>query len=260
MIRALSRTIKIVQLTDCHLPENPRQLYRGIDAYKNLQTMLPIVGEYQPDLILATGDLSEEAGPVSYRAIQGFLKGPGPPVLALPGNHDDANAVAEIFPGSPVDTVSVSECGEWKIIRLNSCLRSSPAGRLNESVLSELEQVLSDEPARSTLVALHHPPINIGSPWIDKYRLQSPARFLGLIDRFACIKVVLWGHVHQVHATDRHGIAMLSGPSSAINSLPGQKKFTSDLTGPACRWIELGAQGKVQTGIFYAERAGPGGP
>ena len=64
--------------------------------------------------------------------------------------------------------------------------------------------------------------------------------------------MVVWGHIHQVHDTEMDGIAMLGGPSSAINSLPGAEKFTADSLGPACRWLELGEDGTIRNGIITA--------
>ena len=55
-----------------------------------------------PDLLLATGDLSEDGSRTSYLALRNYLKPLGIPVLALPGNHDDPGLLAEVFPGSPV--------------------------------------------------------------------------------------------------------------------------------------------------------------
>lgn len=203
----------------------------------------------KPDLLLASGDLSEDGSRASYQALQQFFKPPGIPVLALPGNHDDAVLLAESFHGSPVDTIRVTDHGSWQIIRLNSCLPGKPEGRFSEKTLAQLEFILGHHQQRPRLIAMHHQPIPVGNPWIDKYPLLDPEAFLQLIDDYPDIKAVLWGHIHHAFETDRNGTAMLGGPSSAINSLPGVQKFTEDPAGPACRWLELRADGTLQTGI-----------
>lgn len=238
----------IAQVTDCHLPADPQQAYRGIKPHENLKMLLQKVKDLKPDLLLASGDLSEDGSRASYRALQRLFKPLDIPVLALPGNHDDAGLLAEVFPGSPLNNVAVSEHGPWQIIRLNTCLPGKPEGRLGDKTLAELEGLLRND-KRPRLVAVHHQPIMIGSPWIDKYRLFEPQAFLRLIDRFPDIKAVVWGHVHQAFESDRKGTAMLGGPSSAINSQPGAQKFTADPTGPACRWLELQADGTILTGM-----------
>jgi 3',5'-cyclic AMP phosphodiesterase CpdA len=95
----MSDVIHIAQITDCHLPADPKQAYRGIDPYKNLQTLLTKVKSLKPDLVLASGDLSEDGSQGSYTALKHLLNSIDVPVLALPGNHDDAVLLAQIFPG-----------------------------------------------------------------------------------------------------------------------------------------------------------------
>lgn len=203
-----------------------------------------------PDLLLATGDLSEDGSRASYLAMQKLFKPLGVPVLALPGNHDDAAQLAEAFPGSPVDTIGVSEYSPWQIVRLNSCVPGKHDGHLSERVLLELEDFLECNAHSPLLISVHHQPICIGSPWIDKYRLFDSEEFLCLVDRHPNVKAVVWGHIHQAFETDRNGTAMLGGPSSAINALPGAQKFTPDSIGPACRWLELREDKTLLSGII----------
>lgn len=240
----------IAQITDCHLPADQQQEYRGINPHKNLQALLDKVKALRPDLVLATGDLSEDASPTSYKALKELFNELNAPVLALPGNHDDAAMVAEFFPGSPVDSISVSEHGAWQIIRLNSCIPGKPDGRLSEQTLTELAELLASNDKQARLIAVHHQPFSIGSPWIDKYRMFDSEAFLQMVEQCPGVRAVVWGHIHQVFEVERSSTAMLGSPSSAINSLPGAQKFTADGAGPACRWLELSADGGFRTGII----------
>ena len=243
----------IAQITDCHLPADPKQKYRGINPHDNLQMLLKKVSAIKPDLILASGDLSEDGSRISYETLRKYFAPLVIPVLALPGNHDDADLLAEVFPGSPVDTIAVSKHGPWQIVRLNSCLPGKPEGRLSEKTLLDLKAFLQGQGQDPVLIALHHQPILTGSPWIDKYRLFEPEAFLQMIDEYPDVKALVWGHVHQVFESDRKGTAMLGSPSSAINGLPGAQKFLPDPVGPGCRWLELKADGTILTGIFPSE-------
>jgi Icc protein len=242
----------IAQISDCHLPADPKQKYRGINPHKNLKTLMRNVKAMKPDLLLATGDLSEDGSRKSYRLLKQYLNLPGIPVLALPGNHDDAELLAEAFPGSPAETIAVSDHGPWQIIRLNSCLPGKPEGRVGDRALRDLECLLRDGTQRPRLIAVHHQPISVNSPWIDKYPLLNPEPLLQMIDHHPIVKAVVWGHIHRAFEAQRTGTAMLGGPSSAINSLTDVQKFTEDPAGPASRWLELGADGSVQSGIIQA--------
>ncbi|MGA9574035.1 MAG: phosphodiesterase [Lysobacterales bacterium] len=246
----MKNATRIAQLTDCHLPADPKRTYRGVNPRDELESLLKRVVAFQPDLLLLTGDLSEDGSGVSYRDLQAYLKPLGVPLLALPGNHDDAVLLNECFPGSPVESLSISGHGAWQLIRLNSCMPGRPEGHLDEMVLTELDGFLKNNQNQPQLIALHHQPIAVGSPWIDKYPLLDPQRLLRIIDRYPGVKAVVWGHVHQAYDTDRNGTAMLGGPSSAINAKPGMQKFTPDPKGSAFRWLKLGNDNTISSGIM----------
>jgi Icc protein len=245
----MGSVLNIVQISDCHVSADPCQTYRGINPHQNLQALMQKVRELKPDLLLATGDLSEDGSAESYRLLKQYLYLPATPVLVLPGNHDDPVALNSAFPGSPVDSIAVSEHGPWQIIRLNSCVPGKPEGHLADVALTELETLLSTDQQRPRLISVHHQPIPVANPWIDKYPLDNPGRLLQLIDETAGVKIVLWGHIHHSFATELGGTAMLGSPSSAINSLTAVKRFTADPAGPACRWLQLNSDHTFLTGI-----------
>jgi len=244
--------LRVAQVSDCHLPADPRGSYRGIDPRLNLEALLDEVKAKQPDLLLLTGDLSEDGSAASYRALRSIFQSAGVPILALPGNHDDAVMLEDTFPGSPVDTIRVSEHGAWQIVRLNSCLPGAPEGRVSERAIADLQEHLAGDTGHAQLIALHHQPVAVGNPWIDRYPLLNPEPLLQLVDRYRSVKAVVWGHIHQAFAAERNGAALLGGPSSAINTLPGMQKFTPDRTGPACRWLKLSADHTLSTAIVLS--------
>ena len=47
-----------------------------------------LVAEIEPALIVATGDLTHRGSPLQHEQAAAFLQSLGPPVLAIPGNHD----------------------------------------------------------------------------------------------------------------------------------------------------------------------------
>ena len=67
-----AKSILIAQISDCHLPADPDQDYRGINPLKNLKTVIKRVQALKPDLILATGDLSEDGSRQSQH-LKNFL-------------------------------------------------------------------------------------------------------------------------------------------------------------------------------------------
>lgn len=250
MILPVHRPVYIAQVTDCHLPADPEGAYRGINPRLNLEALLEKIRAGRPDLLLLTGDLSEDGSRASYRALKTIFQSLQVPVLALPGNHDDAALLEATFPGSPVDTISVSNHGAWQIVRLNSCIPGAPEGRVSDRAIADLEQHLADNAGRAQLIALHHQPVAVGNPWIDRYPLMNPQPLLQLIDGYPNVKAVVWGHIHQDFIDQRNRAVMMGGPSSAINTVPGMQKFTPDrMMGPAFRRLKLNADHTLATGI-----------
>lgn len=243
----------VVQVSDCHLSADVQQHYRGVNPHENLRLLLQEIKHLKPDRILATGDLSEDGSKKSYRTLQHLFSQLRIPVLALPGNHDDAPLLARTFPGSPVRRVTVSVCGAWQIIRLNSCMPGRPEGRLDAASLVELEDLLRVNRQQPKLIALHHQPLLIGCAWIDRYPLTEASAFMRLVGQYPAVKAVMFGHVHQGFESIESGTQMLGGPSSSANCLTGVSKFTLDPAGAAGRWLKLSDDGSLQTGLIYAQ-------
>ena len=79
--------------------------------------------------------------------------------------------------------------------------------------------------------------------------LDNPAAFFRVIDRYPQVRGVLWGHVHQEFTGRRDQILLLGSPSTCIQFLPGSRAFAMDSLTPGFRWLELRADGRIDTGI-----------
>ena len=251
MIGQSATTLRIIQVSDCHVSADPQATYRGIKADRNLRSLLPVLRRWQPDLLLLTGDVSEDASPAAYGRVSALLGTIGAPVLALPGNHDDVTVMQRYFPLGPWGGVFERAGKRWRIILLDSTRPGQISGSLSTECLDRLESSLGRHPGSPTLVALHHQPVHVNSPWIDRYALERPEPFMELLDRHPDIRCVAWGHVHQAFETELNGRLLLGAPSTAANSLPNARAFTPDMSGPACRWLELSGGGEVITGLLH---------
>ena len=245
-----SATLRIIQISDCHVSADPDALYRGQSADANLQKVLHLVRQWNPALVLLTGDVSEDGSQESYERISGLLAQTGMPVLALPGNHDDVEVMGWYFRSGPWDGPHVTEVENWQLILLDSTEPGRISGCFSASSLEQIHASLHGKGRRHTLVALHHQPVPVGAPWIDRYMLESPARFFEVIDQSPRVRCICWGHVHHDFQVQRKGVTLLGAPSTVANSIPGTQSFTLDPAGPACRWLELSARGEVNTGLL----------
>jgi len=251
-MRQFAKVLRLIQLSDCHVARDPRADYRGQNADRNLSSLLPAIRRWQPDLLLLTGDVSEDASPASYGRVSAMLNSLGAPVLALPGNHDDPDVMQRYFRQGPWQGPLASGKKGWQLVLLDSTRQGKVDGILSRRTLDRLDSLLGNSDSGHILVALHHQPVPVNAAWIDRYALKFPEEFFKVIARHDKVKCIVWGHVHQDFQSSRDAVQLLGSPSSVANSLPEKEKFTLDLHGPSCRWLELHADGSVETGCLKA--------
>ena len=154
--------VHLLQLTDTHLVGDPAGGMRGVVTLDTLRASIDLArrrcgGFHQLDAILATGDLVHD-DPDGYPWIARELGALGPPVLCLPGNHDDPALMSEVFAEAPFQYCGHRDFRDWRIVMLDSMLPGSAAGRLSDAELQRLDSALADSRYRYALVVLHHHP------------------------------------------------------------------------------------------------------
>jgi Icc protein len=251
----MNRQFRIIQLSDCHVSEDPGARYRGIVARAAFSSVLEQAMAWRPDLLLLTGDLSEDLSEASYRYLARLLEETGAPVITTPGNHDDPQLQARHLPTTAWHEPVVVTAGDWRLIVLNSSIEGEIAGTLTERMLDGLAVAL-DSGTAPKLVAMHHQPVAVNSHWIDRYPLTNADRLWQLLDAREDVRAVAWGHIHHAFRSRRGGVDLLGAPSTVSNSRPRRAEFEADPAGPACRWLKLDSAGELRTGILRS----PSGP
>ncbi|GGK65344.1 metallophosphoesterase [Amphritea balenae] len=250
----MSDTVLIAQITDCHLQNDPEQLYRGLDVEQHLDAVLedlfhPAEFSRPPDLILWTGDLIHHGGPQGYLRLQQRLAQLPVPSYWIPGNHDDTALMMQIGGALNLRTL---ECGEWVIILLDST--SLPDGKgsgtLAQNELDYLQQQLNQYSDRHCLVVLHHNPVKVQSGWQDSIMLANAASFWEVLHNYSQAKAVVCGHVHQDWDLDWQGVRVLMTPASSVEFKKCSDQFQlDDDKKPAYRLLELRSDGQIQTSV-----------
>ena len=246
---------RLLQVSDCHLQADPEARYRGLPALASLRRVLAAGQRWRPDAWLFSGDLSEDASPASYALLSETLRELEADVLVLPGNHDVPEMLAEWFARGPWQGPCAVEAGGWRIVMMDSTVEGDPAGAFDADQLDALDAELASAGDAPVLVALHHQPLPVGSPWIDKYPLREAGAFTTLLSRYPSVRAVTWGHVHHAWRAERDAITWVAAPSSVANALPWRERFEADPGGPACRWFRLWESGEFATGVL---RPAPG--
>jgi 3',5'-cyclic AMP phosphodiesterase CpdA len=212
----------IVQLSDLHL----RAGTAGAGAAARLARAVELVAGLapRPSAVLLSGDLADEPSPEAYAQGHSLLAGLGLALHAIPGNHDDRDLLRARFgpvgapPGTPLSFAV--ECGELRLVGLDSTVPGAIGGALGEERLAWLEATLAAEPERPTLLALHHPPVMTGIAAMDSIALDSGdcARLERLLAGHPQVRTVTCGHVHTTMGTVFAGRPLLicPGTSSAV--------------------------------------------
>jgi 3',5'-cyclic-AMP phosphodiesterase len=240
--------VRVAQLTDTHLEERPGGTLLGMDTDASLGHVLELLRGAPADLLLATGDLASHGAESAYLRLRERFDALGLPWFWLPGNHDAREPIERVFGrGRPmVRSICV---GAWQIVMLDSTVDGEVGGTLGADELALLDELLAAEPRRHALVCLHHQPVAIGCAWLDEQMVTDSSELFAVLERHAQARALLWGHVHQDFSQRRGGLQLLATPSTCIQFAPASESFRLDGQPPGMRWLELHADGRLETRV-----------
>lgn len=186
-----------------------------------LRALVAAVG---PALILATGDLTHRGRPDQHARAAAFLQSLGPPVLAIPGNHDIPHTFPARFtrPWREFErrwetTEPVFRADDLHVIGLNSARPwRHQSGGLGSAALERAATRLAEAPEGALrVVCLHHH--LTGAPWRSRKRpVSRRGHVLGTLVG-AGAELILAGHIHQSAVSERREFEV---------GLPGERSVT----------------------------------
>lgn len=247
--------VRLVQITDCHIFAHADGELQGLNTRHSFEAVKRAIGVTAdgPDILLATGDLSQDGSAESYRYLARQFDELGVPTFWLPGNHDDVDVLEQNFTGKQIHSARQVLAGSWHIVMLDSTIRGEVHGRVSEAQLAFLDAALQQYPGRHTLVCLHHQALETGSEWIDIKGLREGEQLRARLARHNNIRAVLWGHVHQEFHRTINGVEWMSTPSSCIQFKPGSKEFSVSEESPGYRHLRLKQDGSLETTVQRIE-------
>jgi Icc protein len=242
--------LRVVQITDCHLGERIGSRLLNLDTDQSLAAVLDLVRAQQPriDVLLATGDLSDQGSVAAYRRVLHATRDVGEQARWLSGNHDDPTVMGKAL-GSDVRLQRNLLVGNWQIIMLDTSVRGEVGGFLATAELAALRTCLDAHPDRFALVCLHHHVMPIGCAWLDRQMVINAHAFWSLLDTYSQVRAVLSGHVHQHFESSRKDVRVITSPSTCVQFAPHSDDFRVDTEMPGYRWFDLHADGHLCTGV-----------
>ncbi|MEH6564970.1 MAG: 3',5'-cyclic-AMP phosphodiesterase [Halopseudomonas sp.] len=240
----------VVQLTDSHLFGGDSADLLGLDTLDSLNSVIDLVlGEIaRMDLVLATGDITQDGSEDAYRRfIAASLRLPAP-CHWIPGNHDDAALMQRLGAAAGMSR-DWADIGNWRLVLLDSSVSGSVAGHLDERQLQRLDDAVATAGERHLLVCLHHHPVDIGCDWMQPIGLQNAEALFQRLYGQTAVKALLWGHVHQEFDDLRQGLRLLATPSTCVQFAAHSDDFATDTLAPGYRWLRLYDDGRIETEV-----------
>lgn len=197
---------RILHVSDIHIGARNAQHDPEVE-----RTIAKLVERLKPELVVASGDLTHRGRRNQHERAAQLLRDLGPPVLAIPGNHDIPYSFPARFthPWREFErqwetTEPVYSSAGIQAVGVNSVRTSrQQSGAVRDAQLERVsEQLLAAAPGALRVVVLHHQ--LVAAPWRSRKRpvARRAHVFARLIEAGA--DVILGGHIHQAAVSERH--------------------------------------------------------
>lgn len=223
-----SSSLRVLHLSDTHLVGDDSLHYGRVDTLSSLSSALESFSALgQLDLVVASGDLSEDGSPRSYQrlraAIEPWAAAHHAAVVYSMGNHDDRvsfrrvlgnghGATPEPSAQGPID--AVSEIGAWRVVTLDSSVPGAGYGELGAKQLEWLRSVLTTPAGSGTILIMHHPPVPASTALLQALELYNPEDLVDIV-RGSDVRVILSGHYHHAVSDSFAGVPVIVTPAIA---------------------------------------------
>jgi 3',5'-cyclic AMP phosphodiesterase CpdA len=225
---------RLVHLSDLHVGS-------GIEPVLE-PGLATLIERVEPELIVASGDLTHRGRREQHDRAADFLRSLGPPVLAVPGNHDIPytpiarfTRTYEQFERCWETTEPLYTSDTLHVVGLNSVRPwRQQSGRVRPRQLQEAAQLMAEAPPTALrVVVLHHH--LLGAPWRTRKKpVRARTKVLaGLVDSGA--ELILAGHIHQGAVSERHEFEVVDGDirGVTVSIAPGLGQPRPDRRGEA---------------------------
>ena len=191
----------IAQITDIHIgfdPDNPAEYNR-----KRLDEVLDVLieGPNRPDLLLATGDLTDRGDDDSYRRLANAFSRCPFPVWPSVGNHDLRDNFHARFPGFDDGNGFVQyaiDLPELRLMTIDTLEEGRHGGAFCERRAAWLDAELAKAPTKPTYIVMHHPPVESGIEWMNTDPDEPWVRaFTDVVRCHPQVRGLICGHLHR---------------------------------------------------------------
>src|SRR3990167_2338260 len=114
--------IRVVQISDIHLFKDTTKALLGVKTQDSFQAVFDLIKEQKDtiDLMILTGDLSQDGSIESYQRLAEMINQLNIPTYFVPGNHDDEKTFATVYPDGMLSDNRHLVHKKWQFILLDS--------------------------------------------------------------------------------------------------------------------------------------------
>ena len=214
----------IAQLSDLHLEGWGRKTFGVVPTADYLARCIAHINQLdpRPDVVLVTGDVTNNGLPEEMAHAAAILSELTPPWYVIPGNHDDRAALLAAFGPErcPTETDAfvnyVIEGYDIRLITVDTTIPGAPGGEICEARAAWLDERLSEDEARPTALFMHHPPATFGVIETDVDGFIGADRLGDVIARHGNVVQILAGHIHLSSFTQWRGVGVSTAPSMGM--------------------------------------------
>ena len=243
---------RILQLTDLHLFCDPESTLKGVPTRRTLQQVVGALLQEKIDFdhVVVTGDHTHDERPESYAVVREILAPWVNRLAVIPGNHDDREVMRSIYRDvierqatdkvSDDDRITFSfQCDSWLCLGLDTHAPGQVSGEFGAAQAAWLSQQLVSHGDNPSIIFCHHPPVDVGSDWMDRIGLLDRSLLLDIVQNHPSLRLICCGHVHHEFEGVIGRTRVVTTPSTGVQFDPQEPepRFTSDP--PGCRIIEL---------------------
>jgi Icc protein len=225
--------MKIIQITDIHMPALKEDCLYGVFPYKNLQKVVKNLQSVQSiDCIIITGDVTHEGDYDAYLHAWELFQTVKAPIYWIQGNHDYLEVMLQVANKVNIKSDKSFVINDTKFILLHSVVKdeddlskNKARGFLFDYEMEFLKRELNENNYQQCVIALHHPPV-LSNSWADKRILGNKDEFISTLEKYQKVKLVLYGHQHMAQHTIINEVNYISAPPVAYHFNPNGEKFS----------------------------------
>ena len=203
--------MKIIHITDFHLATPGESLW-GLDPCERTGACLDDIARWHGDaqFCVMTGDLTNQGNSQAYDWLARRLADFPLKTFLMVGNHDAREAFTKAFPATPRDEngfVQYTHSTDDNLFLFLDTLKGPVSegeycARRREWLVRQLEKAGD----KRVWIFMHHPPFDIGIPYMDRIKLEEPEAFAEILDAHDNIRHIFFGHVHRAAYVNWRGI------------------------------------------------------